>query len=151
MLLDNIGTIGYTDLMENIKQVFKEGGAMTKNIGKYILVGLIVLILLVFMLKIYIVVDPGEKAVIFNKATGNLRVTPNEGFYFLIPLIEEPTLYDVKAKTYTMSIATLEGEIKGDDSLAGADLGRPERASRYFGALPSRSGKPGQAAPPHRH
>ena len=103
--------------MENIKQVFKDGGNMTKNIGKYILVGLIILFLLVFMFKIYIVVDPGEKAVIFNKATGNLRVTPNEGFYFLVPLIEEPTIYDMKARTYTMSIATLEGEIKGDDSL----------------------------------
>jgi regulator of protease activity HflC (stomatin/prohibitin superfamily) len=63
------------------------------------------------------VVDPGEKAVIFNKATGNLRVTPNEGFYFLVPLIEEPTVYDMRARTYTMSIATLEGELKGDDSL----------------------------------
>jgi len=103
--------------MENIKKVFKEGGKMTKNIGKYILVGVIVLFLLVFMLKIYIVVDPGERAVIFNKATGNLRVTPNEGFYFLVPLVEEPTVYDVKAKTYTMSIMALEGEIRGDDSL----------------------------------
>ena len=103
--------------MENIKQVFKSGGNMTKNIGKSILIGLIVIFVLIFMFKIYIVVDPGERAVIFNKATGNLRVTPNEGFYFLIPLIEEPTIYDVKAKTYTMSIATMEGEIKGDDSL----------------------------------
>jgi regulator of protease activity HflC (stomatin/prohibitin superfamily) len=103
--------------MENIKQVFTEGGKMTKNIGKYILSGIIVIFVLVFLFKIYIVIDPGEKAVIFNKATGNLRVTPNEGFYFLVPLVEEPTVYDMKARTYTMSIAQLEGEIKGDDSL----------------------------------
>lgn len=90
---------------------------MTKNIGKSILIGIIVVIVLIFMFKIYIVVDPGEKAVIFNKATGNLRVTPNEGFYFLVPLIEEPTVYDMRARTYTMSIAQLEGEIRGDDSL----------------------------------
>ncbi|HUU05382.1 MAG TPA: prohibitin family protein [Patescibacteria group bacterium] len=90
---------------------------MTKNIGKYILVGIVILFLLVFMLKIYVIVDPGERAVIFNKATGNLRVTPNEGFYFLVPLVEEPTVYDVKARTYTMSIMALEGEIRGDDSL----------------------------------
>ncbi len=90
---------------------------MTKNIGKSILIGLIIIIVLVFIFKIYIVVDPGERAVIFNKATGNLRVTPNEGFYFLVPLVEEPTIYDVKARTYTMSIAPLEGEMKGDDSL----------------------------------
>ncbi|MBN2346634.1 MAG: prohibitin family protein [Candidatus Aminicenantes bacterium] len=90
---------------------------MTKNIGKYILAGLIIIFVLVFLFKIYIVVDPGEKAVIFNKATGSLRVTPNEGFYFLVPLVEEPTVYDMKTRTYTMSIAQLEGEIKGDDSL----------------------------------
>jgi prohibitin 2 len=90
---------------------------MTKNIGKSVLIGLFVILILIFMFKIYIVVDPGEKAVIFNKATGNLRVTPNEGFYFLVPLIEQPTVYDMRARTYTMSIATLEGELKGDDSL----------------------------------
>jgi len=90
---------------------------MTKNIGKYILTGLIIVFALIFLFKIYIIVDPGEKAVIFNKATGNLRVTPNEGFYFLVPLIEQPTVYDMKARTYTMSIAQLEGEVKGDDSL----------------------------------
>ena len=90
---------------------------MTKKIGKYILAAAIVIFVLIFLFKIYIVIDPGEKAVIFNKATGTLRVTPNEGFYFLVPLIEEPTFYDMKARTYTMSIAQLEGEIKGDDSL----------------------------------
>jgi len=103
--------------MDDIKKVVKNGGDMTKNIGKTILIAVIVIFILVFMFKIYIVVDPGEKAVIFNKATGNLRVTPNEGFYFLVPLIEQPTVYDMKARTYTMSIATLEGELKGDDSL----------------------------------
>jgi regulator of protease activity HflC (stomatin/prohibitin superfamily) len=103
--------------MENIKQVFQNGGKMTKNIGKSILIGLFVIFILIFMFKIYIIVEPGERAVIFNKATGNLRVTPKEGFWFLVPLIEEPTVYDIKARTYTMSIAPLEGEMKGDDSL----------------------------------
>ena len=117
LFLDNKNPIAYTETMENINHVFKSGGDMTKNIGKYILIGLIIIFVLIFLFRIYIVVDPGEKAVIFNKATGNLRVTPNEGFYFLVPLIEEPTVYDMKARTYTMSIATLEGEVKGDDSL----------------------------------
>jgi regulator of protease activity HflC (stomatin/prohibitin superfamily) len=103
--------------MDNIKQAFKDGGNMTKKIGKYILAALIVVLVLIFLFRIYIVIDPGEKAVIFNKATGNLRVTPNEGFYFLVPLIEQPTVYDMKTRTYTMSIAQLEGEMRGDDSL----------------------------------
>lgn len=115
--LDNPRATGYTLAMENIKQTIRDGGNMTKKIGKYILTALIIIFVLIFLFKIYIVIDPGEKAVIFNKATGNLRVTPNEGFYFLVPLVEEPTVYDMKARTYTMSIAQFEGEIKGDDSL----------------------------------
>lgn len=103
--------------MESIKQVFKDGGSVTKKIGKYILAALIVALVLVFLFRVYIIVDPGEKAVIFNKATGSLRVTPNEGFYFLVPLIEQPTIYDMKTRTYTLSIAPLEGEKKGEDSL----------------------------------
>ncbi len=90
---------------------------MTKDIVRYSVIGLVVVLLLVFLFKIYIVVEPGERAVIFNKATGNMRVTPSEGFYFLVPLIEAATVYDIKSKTYTMSIAPLEGEMKGDDSL----------------------------------
>ncbi len=117
MLLDIKNALGYTVGMESFKQVFKDGGNMTKNIGKTVLIGLIIIFVLIFLFKIYVIIDPGEKAVIFNKATGNLRVTPNEGFYFLVPLIEQPTVYDMKARTYTMSIATLEGEMKGDDSL----------------------------------
>ncbi len=103
--------------MDNIKQVFKDGGDMTKKIGKAILALLIVAFVLVFLFRVYIIIDPGEKAVIFNKATGNLRVTPNEGFYFLVPLVEQATVYDMKARAYTMSIAQLEGEVRGDDSL----------------------------------
>lgn len=103
--------------MDNIKQVFKDGGDMTKKIGKIILALLIVAFVLVFLFRVYIIIDPGEKAVIFNKATGNLRITPNEGFYFLVPLVEQATVYDMKARTYTMSIAQLEGEVRGDDSL----------------------------------
>jgi len=115
--LDNAVVNDYAYFKRNLNQALKDGEIMTKKIGMYVLIGLIVIFVLIFMFKIYIVVDPGERAVIFNKATGNLHITPNEGFYFLIPLIEEPTVYDVKAKTYTMSIAALEGEIKGDDSL----------------------------------
>ncbi len=77
----------------------------------------ILLIMLLFFFKIYIVVDPGERAVIFNKLTGGLRVTPAEGFYFLVPFVETAIIYDVKVKTYTMSGVMFEGEVKGDDAL----------------------------------
>ncbi len=76
-----------------------------------------VLIFLFFLLKSYIIVEPGEKALIFNKVTGELRVTPREGLYFLIPLVESVTIYDTKVQTYNLTKSTLEGEIRGEDSL----------------------------------
>ncbi len=89
----------------------------TKKVSQNVIIGIVVILALVFIFKIYIIVEPGERAVIFNKATGNLRITPGEGFYLLIPLVEEPTVYDVKVKTYTMSSISYEGEVRGDDSL----------------------------------
>ena len=77
---------------------------------------LAVLFLLVFIFRTYIIVDPGERAVIFNKLNGSLRIA-EPGFHILIPFVETPTLYDVKVQTYTMSKTQWEGEVKGDDSL----------------------------------
>lgn len=88
-----------------------------KKTAKIAVGAIVVLIFLVFFFKIYVVVEPGERAVIFNKVTGNLRVTPAEGFYFLVPFVEHVIFYDVKVKTYTMSAVSFEGEVKGDDAL----------------------------------
>jgi len=76
----------------------------------------IIILLAMFFFKAYIIVDPGERAVVFNKISGNLRVL-DEGFHVLKPFVEKPTIYDVKIKTYTMSKTKWEGEVKGDDSL----------------------------------
>lgn len=76
-----------------------------------------VLIFLFFLFKSYIIVEPGEKALIFNKITGELRVSAKEGLYFLIPLIESVTIYDTKIQTYNFAKTALEGEIRGEDSL----------------------------------
>ncbi len=76
-----------------------------------------ILIFLFFLLKSYVIVEPGEKGVIFNKVTGELRITPREGLYFLIPLVESVTIYDTKVQTYNLTKSALEGEIRGEDSL----------------------------------
>lgn len=89
---------------------------MVKNYLK--MAGFVVLVIFfaMFFFKVYIIVHPGERAVVFNKLSGNLRIL-DEGFHFLKPFVDQPTIYDVKVKTYTMSKTQWEGEIKGDDSL----------------------------------
>ncbi len=86
------------------------------NIGKLLTVLLIVLFAFLFIFKTYVVIKPGERAVVFNQLTGNMRIL-REGFHFLIPFVETPTIYDIKVHTYTMSAKKWEGEIRQDDSL----------------------------------
>jgi prohibitin 2 len=90
---------------------------VTKDIMRYTVIGLVVVMVLILLFKVSIIVGPGERAVIANRYTGSVRVIPTEGFHFLVPLIESVTRYDIKSRTYTMGVAPLEGEAKTDDSL----------------------------------
>lgn len=92
-------------------------GKILKILSKIAPLLIVVIIFLFFLLKSYIIVEPGEKALIFNKVTGELRVTSKEGMYFLIPLIESVTIYDTKVQTYNLTKSSLEGEVRGEDSL----------------------------------
>ncbi len=88
-----------------------------KKEGGIVLTIILIILALIIVFKSNIIIEPGERAVIFNKITGNIRLTPDEGFYLLIPFVEVPYVYDVKIQTYTMSKTQWEGEVKGDDSL----------------------------------
>ncbi|MGQ9617790.1 MAG: prohibitin family protein [Candidatus Aminicenantia bacterium] len=90
-----------------------------KFIPRVIPLLIIVLIVLFFLIKSYIIIEPGERAVIFNKITGELKVGDKEGLKLLVPLVESTTIYDTKVQTYTLSKSPLEGEIRGGDSLQG--------------------------------
>lgn len=83
----------------------------------WILAAVIALPLLVFLFKAFVVVDAGERAVIYSKLSGVREGQLGEGLHLNIPVLWEPVLYDVKAMTYTMSAQEREGEIRGDDSL----------------------------------
>ncbi len=88
-----------------------------KKEGGIVLTIILIILAVVIVFKSNIIIEPGERAVIFNKMTGNIRLTPSEGFYLLIPFVEVPYVYDIKIQTYTMSKTQWEGEVKGDDSL----------------------------------
>ncbi len=68
-------------------------------------IGLIFLIILAIIVlsKAILVVNAGERAVVMNKVTGVEERTLGEGLHFLIPGIQEPTIYSVRTQTYTMA------------------------------------------------
>jgi prohibitin 2 len=82
-------------------------------------VGVLVIVLLVLAFCTR-VVPAGYRGVVFRRTAGGvLPKSYSEGLVLVWPGVDDLTLYEVRSRTYTMSIAPMEGEIAGDDSLRG--------------------------------
>ena len=61
------------------------------------------LLALVTLYKSWVLVGAGERAVVFNRFSGVEYGQLGEGLHFVMPWVQDPTLYDIKSQTYTMS------------------------------------------------
>jgi regulator of protease activity HflC (stomatin/prohibitin superfamily) len=87
------------------------------SIAKRTLIVVGVLCLLLALFRPFVIVGPGERAVIFDLARGVLPTQFDEGFHFLMPFVNHAEIYDVRRQTYSVSRTSWEGEVKGDDSI----------------------------------
>jgi len=71
----------------------------------------------VFIVRPYVMVPAGHRAVLFSLSGGTLSRQLGEGTHLIVPGVQTPVFYDVRTRTYTMSATHWEGEVKGDDSL----------------------------------
>lgn len=95
-------------------------GKVQENVKKQLITWIsifIALLILFAIAKPFIIVDAGERAVIFNRLTGIEKRQLSPGFNFLIPFVQKPIIYDVRNQTYTMSGISTEGQYLGDDSI----------------------------------
>ncbi len=83
------------------------------------IIAIIVIALIAFYLFFtpFVIINPGEVGVVFNKFSGLDERVLEEGFHFLIPGIQTVTEYSVKERTYTFSSKVDEGAKKGKDSV----------------------------------
>lgn len=102
--------------MPNEKVIDLNLGSKTFK-GNPVLIMFAVVIGFIFLSKIFLVVDAGHRAVVFNTFTGVEKRTLGEGIHFLVPGIETPTLYSIRTETYTMSARNDEGQYQGDDAI----------------------------------
>src|SRR4030067_301602 len=64
-------------------------------------------------------VSPQERGVVITAASGGFRPQALEaGLRWVVPFVETVEKYPISRQTYTMSIAPLEGQLQGDDSVA---------------------------------
>ena len=66
-------------------------------------VAVAVILALAFVRDCFVVVQAGERAVIYSKFSGIKPYQLGEGLHFNLPIVWEPTIYNTQTRTYTMS------------------------------------------------
>ncbi|BBB47468.1 prohibitin family protein [Pelolinea submarina] len=90
------------------------------NNSRSIFIGLILVALLVTTLSAGLVfVEPQERGVVISAISpkGYREQALQPGLRWIMPFVERVVYYPISRQTYTMSIATFEGQIQGDDSI----------------------------------
>ena len=64
-----------------------------------------------------LVVQPTERAVVFNTLSGALETPRSPGTNLIIPGVQQAVIYDMSQKQYTMAGTVEEGARSGDDSI----------------------------------
>lgn len=94
-------------------------GQRIKN-GKLLVIGLIVAAMVVSTLSAGLVfVEPQERGVVISALAprGYREAALQPGLRWIVPFMERVVHYPISRQTYTMSIASFEGQIQGDDSI----------------------------------
>ena len=108
-----LGVIGYV-----ISVVVRRSRHEDTRISLSLLVILVTMALLASLFAAgLVVVDAGEVGVVFNSFTGTKKEPLSPGIHFVIPYVETVYRYSTLEQSYTMSLSSDEGQIRGDDSL----------------------------------
>ena len=107
--------IDYDSLYKN--NIFSNFNPMKKLTFGSIAGGVLLLLFVFIIIDGLVSVPAGHVAVIYDRGKGVLENEMPEGLHLKIPFWQKATIMDVRLQTYTMSIATAEGEIYGDDAI----------------------------------
>jgi len=77
--------------------------------------GIVVLVLII--MDGFVSIPAGHVGVIFDQGSGVMEDELDEGLHLKFPFWQSVTVLDARTQEYTMSIATEEGQIEGDDNI----------------------------------
>ena len=90
-------------------------GSAPALLSSALVVGLI-LVFLAALWSSFTIIQPGNVGVVFNRWSGALK-TVGQGVAWRIPWITQVQSYPVALRTYTMVARSVEGSLRGDDSI----------------------------------
>ena len=107
--------IDYDKLFKN--NLFSNFNNMPKLKFSHIISGIIILIIAFVVIDGLVSVPAGHVAVIYDRGRGVVEEELPEGLHLKVPFWQTATIMETRLQAYTMSIATSEGEIYGDDAI----------------------------------
>ncbi|MCX8061025.1 MAG: SPFH domain-containing protein [Anaerolineales bacterium] len=95
-------------------------GKRVSTFATAIIITVIAAILLTSISAGLVFIKPEERGIVLSalQPKGYREQALQPGLRWVIPYFESVVVYSIARETYTMSIAPLEGEVKGDDSVA---------------------------------
>ena len=93
-------------------------GQRMKGAGGIIIGAIILALVLTTISSGLVFIQPTERGVVISALENGVREQALQpGLNFVVPFLENVITYPVERQTYTMSIASEEGQIRGDDSV----------------------------------
>jgi len=90
----------------------------SKGIGSTAVLVLVVAAVLSTLGAGLVYVESSERGVVRTVRAGGVRPDPlAPGLHWILPVVEQVVTYSISNQTYTMSAASSEGQIQGDDSI----------------------------------
>jgi regulator of protease activity HflC (stomatin/prohibitin superfamily) len=120
-LLAGLSAMLWLGVMASIAMITIQAarGQKLKNGRLLVLGGLVAAVLVTTLSAGLVFVEPQERGVVISAiAPRGYRETALEpGLRWIVPFVERVVLYPISRQTLTMSIASFEGDIQGDDSI----------------------------------
>ena len=94
-------------------------GQKMKNGRTIVIIVLVSALVLTTLSAGLVFMEPQERGVVISAIAekGYRETALQPGLRWIVPFVERVELYPISRQTYTMSIATFEGDIQGDDSI----------------------------------
>jgi regulator of protease activity HflC (stomatin/prohibitin superfamily) len=90
----------------------------SKGIGSTAVVVLVLAAILSTLGAGLVYVESSERGVVRTIRAGGVRPNPlPPGLHWIVPVVEQVVTYSISNQTYTMSAASVEGQVQGDDSI----------------------------------
>ena len=89
-----------------------------KGISSTVVVVLVIAVILSTLGAGLVYVESNERGVVRTIRAGGVRPDELEpGLHWIVPIVEQVVTYSISNQTYTMSAASQEGQVQGDDSI----------------------------------